>query len=162
MKPQRQKAFSNHMDTLSAFRTLPGKCWNKQQLTFPSADGSTICQGGLSRPGVSLGHWTGNVTGISALPGEAVFLQVPGSLWEVFWVYATADMEHSDLIIKLLFVQPILIVLSHFSRVGLFVTPWTVGHQSPLSMGFCKQETGVGCHALLQGIFPTQGSNPHL
>ena len=32
-------------------------------------------------------------------------------------------MEHSDLIIKLLFVQPILIVLSHFSRVGLFVTP---------------------------------------
>ena len=23
------------------------------------------------------------------------------------------------------------------------------------------QNTGVGCHALLQGIFPTQGSNPH-
>ena len=22
--------------------------------------------------------------------------------------------------------------------------------------------TQVGCHALLQGIFPTQGSNPHL
>ena len=22
--------------------------------------------------------------------------------------------------------------------------------------------TGVGCHALLQGIFPTQGLNPHL
>ena len=22
--------------------------------------------------------------------------------------------------------------------------------------------TGVGCHFLLQGIFPTQGSNPHL
>ena len=22
--------------------------------------------------------------------------------------------------------------------------------------------TGVGCHALLQGIFPTQGSTPHL
>ena len=22
--------------------------------------------------------------------------------------------------------------------------------------------TGMGCHALLQGIFPTQGSNPHL
>ena len=25
----------------------------------------------------------------------------------------------------------------------------------------CKN-TGVGCHAFLQGIFPTQGSNPHL
>ena len=24
------------------------------------------------------------------------------------------------------------------------------------------QNTGVGCHALLQGIFPTQGLNPHL
>ena len=24
------------------------------------------------------------------------------------------------------------------------------------------KNTGVGCHALLQGIFPTQGSNPYL
>ena len=24
------------------------------------------------------------------------------------------------------------------------------------------KKTGVGCRALLQGIFPTQGSNPHL
>ena len=24
------------------------------------------------------------------------------------------------------------------------------------------KNSGVGCHALLQGIFPTQGSNPHL
>ena len=24
------------------------------------------------------------------------------------------------------------------------------------------KNTGVGCHALLHGIFPTQGSNPHL
>ena len=38
-------------------------------------------------------------------------------------------------------------------------TPWTVAHQAPLSMGFFRQEpTGVGCHALLQGIFLTQGS----
>ena len=36
-------------------------------------------------------------------------------------------------------------------------------HQAPLSMGFSRQEpTGVGCHCLLQGIFPTQGSNLHL
>ena len=25
-----------------------------------------------------------------------------------------------------------------------------------------SQNTGVGCHSLLQGIFPTQGPNPHL
>ena len=29
-------------------------------------------------------------------------------------------------------------------------------------MGFPGKSTGVGCQALLQGIFPSQGSNPHL
>ena len=52
--------------------------------------------------------------------------------------------------------------LSHFSHIQLFVTPWAVAHQAPLSMGFSGKNTGVGCHALLQGIFPTQGSNPCL
>ena len=41
-------------------------------------------------------------------------------------------------------------------------TPWTVALQAPLSMGFSRQEYWSGLHALLQGIFPTQGSNPHL
>ena len=31
-----------------------------------------------------------------------------------------------------------------------------------LSMGFSGKNNGVGCHTLLQGIFPTQGLNPHL
>ena len=39
-----------------------------------------------------------------------------------------------------------------------FVTPWTAPHQAPLSMGFPRQNTGVHCHFLLQGIFLTQGS----
>ena len=47
------------------------------------------------------------------------------------------------------------------SRGRLFATPWTVAHQAPLSMGiFPGKNTGVGCLALLQGIFPTQGWNP--
>ena len=45
------------------------------------------------------------------------------------------------------------------SHVRLSATPWTVACQAPLSMGFHRQDTGVGCHFLLQGIFPTQGSN---
>ena len=55
-------------------------------------------------------------------------------------------------------------VLSCFSCVQLFATLKTVAPQAPLSMGFFRQEepTGVGCHALLQGIFPTQGSNLRL
>ena len=46
-----------------------------------------------------------------------------------------------------------------FSPVQLFVTARTVTRQAPLSMGFCRQNTGMDCHFLLQGIFQTQGSN---
>ena len=35
-------------------------------------------------------------------------------------------------------------VLSHFSHVQLFVTPWTIAHQAPLSMGFSRQEYWSG------------------
>ena len=34
--------------------------------------------------------------------------------------------------------------------------------QAPLSMALSRQENGVVCHALLQRIFPAQGSNPCL
>ena len=34
--------------------------------------------------------------------------------------------------------------------------------QAPLCLGFPGKNTGVDCHFLLQGIFPTQGSNPCL
>ena len=52
--------------------------------------------------------------------------------------------------------------VSHFSCVQLFVTLWTVAGQAPLSMGFSRQEYWSGCHFRLQGMFPTQGSNPPL
>ena len=29
--------------------------------------------------------------------------------------------------------------LSHFSSAGLLATPWTVAHEAPPSMGFCRQ-----------------------
>ena len=56
----------------------------------------------------------------------------------------------------------ILCMLSCFNRVQLLMTWWTAACQAPLPMGFSRQDTGVGCYALLQGIFPTQGSNPCL
>ena len=43
------------------------------------------------------------------------------------------------------------------SRVRLFETPWTIQ-----SMEFSRQNTEVGSHFLLQGIFPTQEWNPGL
>ena len=47
------------------------------------------------------------------------------------------------------------------------MTPWAVAWQGYLSMGLYpwdspSKNTGVGCCALLQGIFPTQGFNPGL
>ena len=46
--------------------------------------------------------------------------------------------------------------------VQLFVTPWTVAQQAPLSMGFVGKNTGVSCHSVPQGIVPIQGLNPSL
>ena len=50
------------------------------------------------------------------------------------------------------------LVLYVLSRVRLFATPWRLicPWDSP------GEDTGVGCHALLQGIFLTQGSNSRL
>ena len=41
-------------------------------------------------------------------------------------------------------------------------TPWTVAYQLLHQWGSPGKNTGVGCRFLLQGIFPTQGSNPGL
>ena len=41
------------------------------------------------------------------------------------------------------------------NRAWLFATTWTIACQASLSMGFTRQETGVGCHFLLQGILMT-------
>ena len=51
---------------------------------------------------------------------------------------------------------------SHSVVSNSFTTPCTVIHQAPLSTEFSRQETGVGCHSLLQRIFPTQGLNTGL
>ena len=41
------------------------------------------------------------------------------------------------------------------------VAPWTAACQAPVSKGIL-QNPGVGCHALLQGIFLTQWTTPGL
>ena len=37
---------------------------------------------------------------------------------------------------------------------------WAIACQVPLSMEFSRKNTGVGCQALLQGIFPTPKIKP--
>ena len=43
-------------------------------------------------------------------------------------------------------------LLPHGLQPARLLCPWN----------FLGKNTGVGCHCLLQGIFPTQGLNPHL
>ena len=51
-------------------------------------------------------------------------------------------------------------MLSHFSRVQLCATPWTVAHQAPLYMGFSRQGywNGLPCYTL--GDLPNPGIKP--
>ena len=51
-------------------------------------------------------------------------------------------------------------VLSCFSCVQLFVTPWTVAHQAPLSLGFSKQEHWSGLSCPPPGDLPDPGTEP--
>ena len=53
-------------------------------------------------------------------------------------------------------------VLSHFSRVWLFVTSWIVVTSPLCPWNSPGKSTGVGCHTLLPGIFLSQGSDPGL
>ena len=42
-----------------------------------------------------------------------------------------------------------------------FASPRTVARRALLSMGFPRQDTGVGCHFLFQAVFQTQKSNSY-
>ena len=64
------------------------------------------------------------------------------------------NMEPSNLWTNFLLqnsVNPVCAVLRHFSCVQLFAIPWTIACQAPLSMGFSRQEYGVGCHSFSRG-----------
>ena len=46
------------------------------------------------------------------------------------------------------------------SRVRLFVTPWTVAYQAPLSMGFSRQDYWSGLPFPSPGDLPDPGIEP--
>ena len=51
-------------------------------------------------------------------------------------------------------------VLSHFSCVWFFATPWTVACQAPLSMGFSRQDYWSGLPCPPPGGLPNPGIKP--
>ena len=61
----------------------------------------------------------------------------------------------------LTYMQWVLYVLNCFSHSQLFVTLWAIACQAPLPWDSPGKNIAAGCNALLQGIIPTQGLNPH-
>ena len=53
-----------------------------------------------------------------------------------------------------------MLLLSRFSRVRLFATPWTVTCQAPLSMGFSRLEYWNGLLCPPPGDLPDPGIEP--
>ena len=51
-------------------------------------------------------------------------------------------------------------MLTHFNRVQLFATLWTVACQAPLSMGFSRQEYWSGLPCPPPGDLPDPGIEP--
>ena len=50
--------------------------------------------------------------------------------------------------------------LSCFSCIWPFVTPWTIAHQAPLSLGFARQEYWSGLSCPPPGALPDPGIEP--
>ena len=82
------------------------------------------------------------------------------SPYKVFSIFFPID---SPDIARISFLKLRKMKVKSISRVRLFATPWTVACTRLLHpWDYVAKSTGVGCHFLLQGIFPTQGSNPGL
>ena len=135
---------------------------------------------GSSQPGIEPRSLTLQVDSLPAEPQGKPKNTVVGILSLLHWIFPTQELSQGPCMAGGFFTnwaireaQPItvlwcsnssLVKVKLLSCVWLFVTPWTLAYQAPLSTGFSRQGTGVGCHFLLQGIFPTQGLNldlPH-
>ena len=73
--------------------------------------------------------------------------------------YSTWGLKESDRIEQLTLSLLLLLLLSRFSRVRLFATPWTVAHQALLSMDFSRQDYWSGVPYPSPVELPDQGSN---
>ena len=72
-----------------------------------------------------------------------------------------ADLKHKIQKTKIMASSPIkLCVLSRFSHVRVFATPWVVARRAPLSMGFSNQEYWSGLLCPSPGDLPDPGIKP--
>ena len=98
----------------------------------------------------------GSIPGLGRSPGEGKGYSLQS--------YTVLLLCHSNLKLRLALIHAIIfkVLVTQYSHVQLFVTPWNIAHQAPVSMKFSSKNTGVDSHFHLQDIFPTKVSNPGL
>ena len=81
----------------------------------------------VAMPSSRASSWPGDWTHISHVSsiGRRVLYHIPSANWEALLLL-------------------LLLLLSRFSRVRLFATPWTAAHQAPQYLGFSRQEHWSG------------------
>ena len=105
-------------------------------------------------------HLWGRFTHLIATPQlSAYHLASPGGPWSSRSHLSEMESFGSPIPVESECVSVCVCVLS---CVQLFVTVWTVAARLLCPWDFPGKNTGVGCHFLFQGIFPTPGWNPHL
>jgi len=85
-----------------------------------------------------------------------------GEEW-VFWMQKLNDLRNvsdKDAMKSSPRLMHACVLLSRFSHVQLFATPWTIAHQAPLSMGFSRQEYWSGSPCPPPGDLPDTGIKP--
>ena len=96
---------------------------------------------------------------VSAVSSPSDFSGGPGKgrHWQV---QASGHLVGSPSDQPILWLPACVCVLSRFGCVQLFVTPWTVAHQSPLSMWFSRQEYWSALPCPPWGDLPNPGIKP--
>ena len=82
--------------------------------------------------------------------------------WEISWTEEPVWLQSSSVqsLSHVGLCKMQVCMLSHFSLVLLFATPWTIVCQAPLSMGFSRQEYWCGVPCPLEGDLPDPGIKP--
>ena len=78
----------------------------------------------------------------------------------IYNVFISAVEQSNSVIHIYVFVCIYACMLSHFSHVQLFATPWFVVRQAPLAMVFSRQEYWSGLPCLPSGDLPNLGIKP--
>ena len=89
-----------------------------------------------------------------------LFKELCDSFGSAVWGFESGEKRVRD---KVLYIQTECVyacMLSQFSRVRFYATPWTVALQAPLSMGFFRQEYWSGLPCPPPGDLPDPGTQP--